>query len=237
MPHHTLLHVKLRCSPFTPQSMGMKNMPQNQLQNNIVCSNTVIQLKSNSLLMIRHVLVCAPDGTSVEATALLDNASSTSFVSERLAQTLRLPRVNQKARISGAAGLSHHSSNQSIANLSISPVRSLRKIHITAIIVPKVMCDRPFSPIPLKKEWNHLNSIDLTDPGFGCTGKIDMFLSINIFMDVILHGQRSGPPGTPIAFETCFEWVLTGSTESCSLVPQVVTYLEVWHSLVLAGVP
>lgn len=94
----------------------------------------------------------APDGTSVEARALLDNASSASFVSERLAQTLRLPTINQKARISGVAGLSHHSLSQSIANLSVSPIRPpLRKIDVTAIIVPKVTCDLPFSPSVLKK--------------------------------------------------------------------------------------
>ena len=76
----------------------------------------------------------------------------------------------------------------------------------------------------LKKEWSHLNGIDLADPGFDCPGKIDMLLGINVFVDIILHGQRSGPPGTPIAFETCVGWVLAGSTESCSLVPQVATY-------------
>lgn len=174
--------------------------------------------------MTCHVLVYAPDDTSVEARYLLDNASSASSVSKRLAQTLRMPRFNQKARISGAAGLSHNSSNQSIANFSISPIRSpLKKVDVMAIIVPKVTCDLPFSPIPLKREWNHLNGIDLADSRFGCLGKIDMLLGIDVFVVVILHGRQSGPPGTPIAFETRFRWVLAGSTKSCSLVPQVAT--------------
>ena len=85
-------------------------------------------------------------------------------------------------------------------------------------------CDLPLSPIPLKKEWNHLDGIDLADPGFGCPGKIDMLLGIDVFIDVMLHGRQSGPPGTPMAFETRFGWVLAGSTESCSLVSQVATY-------------
>ena len=42
-------------------------------------------------------------------------------------------------------------------------------------------------------------------------------------LEVMLHGRWSGPPGTPIAFETCFGWVLAGCTESCSLLPQVTT--------------
>ena len=92
-----------------------------------------------------------------------------------------------------------------------------------AIVGPKVTCDLPFFPIPLKKEWNHLDGVDLADPGFGCPGRIDVLLGVDVFAEVMHHGRRSGPPGIPIAFETCFGWVLAGSTESCSLLPQVTT--------------
>jgi hypothetical protein len=59
--------------------------------------------------MTCRVLVLAPDGLSVEARILLDSASSPSFASERLAQTLRLPRSTQSFKISGIAGISHQS--------------------------------------------------------------------------------------------------------------------------------
>ena len=51
-----------------------------------------------------------------------------------------------------------------------------------------------------------------------------MLLGIDIFVEAVLHGRRSGPIGTPIAFETHFGWVLAGSTEACSPVPEVATY-------------
>ena len=221
--HHTLLHTDSATPPtMNPSAPPFK--PQNSTQSPVVSSNTAIQLKSNSLMMTCRLLVCAPDGTCVEARALLDNASSASFVSERLAQNLRLSRTYHHARISGVAGLSHQSSKQSLANFSIMPLKSpQRKIHITAIIVPKVTCDLPFSPVPFKREWNHLNELDLADPGFGCPGKIDLLLGVDVFVDVILHGRRSGLPGTPLAFETCFGWVLAGSAEACSPASQVTT--------------
>ena len=98
-PHHTLLHVdgtsisstpvsvapppiNSAAHPFTPRDPGPLNTPQNKPLSDVVSSNTAIQLKSNSLLMTCRILVHAPDGTSVEARALLDNASSASFVSE-----------------------------------------------------------------------------------------------------------------------------------------------------------
>ena len=146
-------------SSLTPQGLGVS---QTELEGRVVSSNTAIQLKSNSLLMTCCVLVYAPDGTHIEARALLDNASSASFVSERLAQTLRLPRINQKARISGVACLSHHFSNQSVTNFSISSIRPpYKRIEVTTIIVTKVTCDLPFYPIPLKKNGIILMALTL----------------------------------------------------------------------------
>ena len=249
-PHHTLLHVastsdsdtaRVNSTPATilpprildPTTINIAAppfVPQEPLEQlggeppSDVITSTAIKLRANTLLMTCRLVVCAPDGTRVEARALLDNGSSASFVSERLAQTLRLSRTSQRARISGVAGITHSSSQQSIACFSISPVRSpQKKFDVTAIIVPRVTCDLPFAPIPLKKEWSHLQDIDLADPGFGCPGKIDMLLGIDIFVEAILHGRRGGPTGTPMAFETHFGWVLAGSTDSCSPSPEVAT--------------
>ena len=51
-----------------------------------IASYTAVKLKSSALLMICRVLVSARDGSTIEAGVLLDNASSTSFVSDRLVQ-------------------------------------------------------------------------------------------------------------------------------------------------------
>lgn len=52
-----------------------------EVEQNEVLSNTAIQLRSSALLITCCVLVYAPDGTTIEARALLDNVSSTSFIS------------------------------------------------------------------------------------------------------------------------------------------------------------
>ena len=96
-----------------------------------------------------RVLVDAPDDSSVEARAILDSVSSASFVSQRLSQSLRLPRSRQGVQISGIAGLSHNSPLQAVASLSISAVRSpSKKLKVTAVIVPCVTCDLPLHSIP-----------------------------------------------------------------------------------------
>ncbi len=74
---------------------------------------------------------------------VLDNAS---FVSERLVQSLRIPRVRQNIRVSGIAGSTPRSPIQSVASFQISPAHhNGRKIDVTAIVAPKVTCDLPIS--------------------------------------------------------------------------------------------
>ena len=74
----------------------------------------------------------SPDGSLVKARALLDSVSSASFVSERLAQSLNLPRSSQSAHISGVAGLMRTSSIQSITNFNIVTIgQSKERIGIT----------------------------------------------------------------------------------------------------------
>ena len=94
--HHTLLHVDLGAEPSASPTTPATNMSVN------ASTGT-----ANSLLMTCCVLSQSSDGVSIDSRALLDSASSTSFVSERLAQALRLPRSHREAQIHGVAGLYH----------------------------------------------------------------------------------------------------------------------------------
>ena len=52
----------------------------------------------------------------------------------------------------------------------------------------------------------------------GISVRVDVLLDANVLSRKVLHGQRSGPSGTPSALETCFKWVL-----SCKNTPRVST--------------
>ena len=233
-PHHTLLHIDPKAeSPVAPTTTvpGSPN-PAHTTTNPSIPSHAASGLASNSLLMTCCVLVNAPDGSTAEARALLDCASSASFVSERLAQSLNLPRTSQSAVISGVAGLSHKSTLQPIARFSFSSRTSPSEIfHVTAIVVPRVTCDLPLHSISFDSKWKHLSNIQLADPNFGHPGRIDMLLGVDVFVEVMLHGRRTGPHGSPIAFETRLGWVLAGNTKSCAPSTRIATH----HTSILTG--
>ena len=168
-PHHMLLHVD---KPADDNPTDAR-----------VPSHPAVKLKSSLLLMTCRV------GSTVEARALLDNASSASFV---LVQSLSLPRTRQNVRVSGIGGMSHGSPTQYISNFRISAVKSpRRKIDITAVIVPKVTCDLPVHPVPFDSKWKHLTSLPLADPTFGRPGRIDILLGVDVFADVLPADRSS----------------------------------------------
>ena len=219
--HHTLLHVEDRPENSNPSKDPVTQVP----------AHVTTRIRTNMLLTTCYVQVEAPDGSFVKARALLDSASSTSFVSERLAQALNLSRSSQSARISGVAGLTGSSPLQTVANFNIvTTCPPQEKIGINAIVVPRVTCDLPLQPVPFDLKWNHFCDVQLADPDFGFPGRIHLLLGVEVFAAVMLHSRRSGPPGTPVAFETKFGWVLAGGTDVYNTA-HVVTH----HVTLLSG--
>ena len=130
------------------------------VEHTVSSSHAAAGIVSSPLLMKRQVLIKASDGSSMKVRALLDLASSASFISERLVQGLGLPRSHHNLNISGVAGLSHQSPLQSFATFKISPVRSPPKdFAISAIVVPWVTCDLPLQPVHRESNWTHLSEL------------------------------------------------------------------------------
>ena len=219
-PHHTLLHIEPK-----PETQALfSTTGQSEPITMPVSNHAATGFGSNALLMTCQVLVHSPDGIALKARALLDSGSSTSFVSDQLVQNLQLPKTSRDIKISGIAGISHHSPLHSVVNLDISPMHAkCDKINVSAVIIPRVTSDLPQRPVHQKSTWSHLHELNLADPDFGRPGRIDILLGVDVYADIVLQGRRTGPPDAPVAFETKFGWVLAGRTSSISLSNHCVT--------------
>ena len=207
--HHTFIHSDSREAEQTETSSHTATAEQ------ATSAHAATGFASNTLLMTCQILVHPPDGTALKARALLDSASSTSFISDRLAQSLRLPKSSQNIKISGVAGLNHQSPLHSVVNFDISPTSSpCEKIQVSAVAIPRVTGNLPSQPDHRNASWSHLSHLQLADPDFGRPGKVDILLGVDVYANVLLHGRRNGPPGSPVAFETKFDWVLAGRANS-----------------------
>ena len=91
------------------------------------------------------------------------------------------------------------------------------------------------SPISFQLDWTHLSKLPLADPGFAQPGRIDILLGADVYVDVLRHGRRNGPPGSPTAFETDLGWVLCGSTGSNSHSTQANIHVTAFHTSIISN--
>ena len=145
-----------------------------------------------------QVLIHPPDGTAVKARTLLDFASFSSFISESLTQSLRLPRSSQNVKITGIVGLPHRLPLHSVVRFDNSLTSSPNEnTQVTAVTLSRVTSYLPQKPVSLNADWSHHSGLHLADPDFGRTGKIDILLGIDDYTAVLLHGGRNGLHGSP----------------------------------------
>ena len=203
-PHHSLMHIDAP-NPDTETATALTHTTEP------IVSHMAAAFKANPLLMTCKLFIEAPNGSMMEVRGLIDSASSISFVTERILQTLRMPRSACDAKFSGIAGMTHSSTVQAVGTFNVAPTGSPdERMNITAIILPRVTYDLPTFPVSFNSQWSYLTDLILADPTFGIPGRIDVVLGVDVFASCLLQGQRSGPPNTPTAVETHFGWVLAG---------------------------
>lgn len=202
-PHHSWLHID------QPNEAKEPTTPATERE-----FTHISQLRNcqQVLLMTCQVLVIAPDGSTSRVRALLDSASSASFITERLTQRLRLPRRRHGVKISGIGGATSQLTVHGTVQCGITRIGQQGKVlNIEALVLPRITSDLPSHPVPFNHKWKHLLNLTLADPDFGTPGSVDLLLGADTFSRAMLNGRRHGPSGSPSAFKTHFGWVLAGA--------------------------
>ena len=198
----------------TPPIVDNSKLPKTT----VVTTHVTNCLKTNLLLKTCRVRVRAPNCLSTEARRLLDLASSSSSISERLAQLFCLPRTRRAACISGIAGFSSSTLSQSVTSFPMYANYACNgKVSVTAVVLPKVTCDLPPSTVLFNhRHWKHLSVLKLADPDFWKPGHIHLLLGVDVFIEVMLQDWQEGSTRSS-AFETSLGWVLAGSPSGDSI--------------------
>ena len=162
-----------------------------------------------------HCRVMTREWTTKQARALLHQVSSTSFITEHLAQRLWLPHNNWHMQIAGIGGPLHDPSSH-IISFGVSRLLckgDRRPSHqlwgVEAVVVPKISACLPGFQVLFNLHWKHLTGLCLADQGFGVPGPIGVLLGVDACSHIPLHGQWSGPSRTLSALEMHFRWVLS----------------------------
>ena len=154
--------------------------------------------------MTCRVVIRTADDYTIQGHALLDSGCSTSSITERLTQMLRLSHKQLYIQVNGIGGIMNKNS-RSVIQFFVQPFNHGRiSLKVEVIVLSQVTLNLLFNPVPNDQNQTHLNGIQLFDLSFDTPGRIDLHLSADIFSHVVLHGRRFGPPGSSSAFETQF---------------------------------
>ena len=175
--------------------------------------------------MTCKVKVTAPNGSSTRARAVSDPGSPTSFVHERIAQLLNLPRRKKNVMVEGVGGITTPTRGSVL--FQVSGIQDdAEKIGVEAYLLKKVTKDLPLHPISLALKWDHTSALQLADPEFRTRARIDLLLMAGVFTSILRDGRRTGPLSMPFAINTCLGWVLFGMIQDSDVVDVANPTLE-----------
>ncbi|XP_029171236.1 uncharacterized protein LOC114940670 [Nylanderia fulva] len=170
------------------------------------------------LLATARVLLEGPSERRLTVRALLDSEAAVSFVTERVAQFLRVDRRRVNVPVSGLQG-KHMADATTAARLVIRfPTDVTFRLKTEAFVLRRLANLMPPERL-VTQPWRHLEGLPLADPDYATPATVDVILDANIYGKVKRPAVRCGEPGSPEAHLTAFGWVLTGEMAIEETVP------------------
>ncbi|KAL9956124.1 hypothetical protein ACROYT_G037554 [Oculina patagonica] len=167
--------------------------------------------------MTAEDIFSGPNGHQMVARALLDPASTASFVTERVVQRSKLCKQRQEITINGIGDTQCSTQSNSVVNKNLRSTQSSSALdNVQAIVLPSLTKCLPITALPIGN-WPHLSTLKLADPGFNVSKPIDVLLGVDVYHDILKPGFILGPKGTPAAQATMFGRVLFGNTNTHQL--------------------
>ncbi|XP_070149333.1 uncharacterized protein [Polyergus mexicanus] len=141
------------------------------------------------LLATAKIRVISTSGRAQIVRALLDQGSEVTFISERLAQILRLRRVRTLTSIAAVEGV-NAGICQHATQIQITPRnRSASTFSALAFIMKSLTRYVPRRS-QLDGDWGHLSQLDLADDNPTGLEPIDVIIGADLYSSVILDGVR-----------------------------------------------
>ncbi|XP_024878200.1 uncharacterized protein LOC112458683, partial [Temnothorax curvispinosus] len=161
------------------------------------------------LLATAWVTVRGSSGRTAVVRALLDQGSEMTFISENLAQILRVKRIRMPISISAVGGV-HAGTFQHAASIFVSPRASLvSALATTALILKSVISYIPKRNTDISS-LSYLSDLPLADTDPTSRDPISIIIGADLYNEIILDGIRKGEIGQPVAQNSVFGWVISG---------------------------
>ncbi|XP_035715374.1 uncharacterized protein LOC118438758 [Folsomia candida] len=146
---------------------------------------------------------------NVNCRVLLDNASTSNFITVSCAKKLKLKKRKAYVPINGL-GQTELGCTKGSVDVTFGPYFDETKLfNMEAYIVPKI------SKLPMKEIGNsvvsHLPKINLADPEFQTSAEIDILVGAELYYEIVDGEKNMDSSTSPIAIKSQLGWLIGGS--------------------------
>ena len=226
--HNSLLHFDTKSSSTTKndsttvaastQQSATSVETTNSTSSSVVaatknaCASTTGQSKY-ILLATAKVKIIANNGQACEVRAFLDSGSQVNLVTQRLINKLSLSTSKAQLCMEGV-GRQAGKSNLRV-NLDLQSRNGNFSTRIEAFVMHQIVSAQPSRNFDVST-WNIPKNIELADPHFYKTEKIDVLIGAEHYHQLLRPEQLSLGDRLPLLQNTALGWVAVGKTETKS---------------------
>lgn len=207
--HNTLLHLKINKTESNVTSEQYEeNSEESPTASNVGVSAHASAISYRQVLLSTAIInVYNNDGKPVRCRVLLDSGSQNNFITEHMAQMLKLRRKRVDYDIAGIGHTLH--TVKSEITVMVSSCSTDFKANISCLIIPCITNNIPIKAINTES-IKIPNNIILADKAYNKPQRIDMLMGVELFFDLLDKGQIKLNENGPTLKETKFGWIVAG---------------------------
>lgn len=215
--HNSLLHIHNNINTEDKASTSSECVVLPTLQTQAPAESQLIQPKitlssideSQVLLSTAIVNISDHQGQLHTVRVLLDNGSTSSFITESLRKQLNIPSYSTATTVQGLNNQSSRITQR--CDITISSITNSRyNADVNCFIVPQITQIIPSTRINCKP-FTIPTDIHLADPTFHVPSEVQILLGADLFWEVLLHNTMPLGKGKPTLVETKLGWLVSGS--------------------------
>lgn len=210
--HHSMLHKEevINQNSSTTGNQGTRSTSDGRFNRTI--ETCLSEIDRNVVFPTALVRVSNSAGQSLILRAIIDACSDSSFITERVIRKLTLPLTSTLVEASGVGNVATVCSKSLTSCRIQSLILPSFSLSIRAYVLKKISSDRPIESFALREGFN--TDLDLADPTFNSSGRIDMLLGGDVDAAIQMEGFQRLDRENIIFKESKLGWLVSGSLES-----------------------
>ncbi|KAJ8980329.1 hypothetical protein NQ317_008037, partial [Molorchus minor] len=207
--HNSVLHHDTReHNPPNEHAATTTNVQSAEASTSVAFVGHTINKKDISQVLLSTALVYVKDisGNLHTARVLLDQGSQSHFITDALCNKLALRKFSVDCAITGVGQT--RSEAEFETSLTIMSRINDFNINISCVVLPKITQQLPINSFD-KSILDLPNKIQLADPEFNISSKIDILLGVSLFYKIMCMRQLQRR-NQPVLQKTKFGWVVGG---------------------------